>query len=115
MSRRMRPHSRAPRTAFRRAVVASVALHVIVAGPVLVLLRDAAPRRAEPPIDTRAPADIRMSFAAVPVEPVEIAPVSPPPTPAVPSAPAEQPGTAQATPATHPPAPEVATPPAAGP
>ena len=61
----MRPHSRANRVAFRRAVGASLALHVVAACAFVLLLRSSEePRPTQPGIDTRA-ADapqVRMHF-----------------------------------------------------
>ena len=78
MPRGMRTQSHTARTAFRRAVWGSVALHVVAAVGLFVLVRsgEVKPRAAR--IDTRAP-DVRMQLIEVVTE-VE---VRPEPTPSV--------------------------------
>lgn len=77
----MRTQPRATRVAFRRAVAASVALHVGAAVSLLalLLLRTGEAKPRAPAIDTRAP-HVQMNLTEVAPE-VEIRP-EPPPTPA---------------------------------
>ena len=102
----MRPQSLATRAAFRRAVWASVALHVVAAGAFLALLRTGEPKPREAGIDTRAP-HVRMSL----VEDAPVVEVTPQPAPA----PANT-GATQTTPETvvKPADPPTPVPPAAG-
>ena len=83
----MRPHSRSTRVAFRSAVGASVAIHVVVAVALFVLLRSEEHKPREAAISTRVSADpdVRMRFtedaAGVEVSPQPVPPTPPTPTP----------------------------------
>ncbi len=107
----MRPHSDATRVAFRRAVWASVAIHVVAVGAFFVLLRSSEHKPREAAIDTRAP-EVRLSFAEDTLG-AEVSSQPAPPTPAAP------PNTGAATGATNtntsPQSPEAVPPLQAGP
>lgn len=82
MPRRMRTQAHTTRAALRKAVWASVALHVVVAIGFFALVRQPEVVTSRPAIDTRAP-HIQMHLAEVVTE-VEVRPE--PPAPAAPSA-----------------------------
>lgn len=103
----MKPHSRATRAAFRRAVWASVALHVVVVAGAFFALRGGERKPRAAGIDTRAP-HVRMHLVEDSVS-VEV--------PAQPAPPPPDTGIAQAIPkiSPPPPTPRAVSPPAAAP
>ena len=84
----MVPKSRASRTQFRRAVWASVALHVVAACAFVAFVQEGEHTPTAVAIDTRAEAQVRMSLPDVvmPPEPVAASQVPPAPVPVKPQA-----------------------------
>lgn len=81
----MRTQIRANRVAFRRAVCASVVIHIVAAASFLVLIQLDEPKPREPVIDTRAPhvAQIQMFLTEVEAD-IEVSPAPPTPGPVAP-------------------------------
>jgi hypothetical protein len=109
----MRPQSRANATAFRRAVWASVAIHVVAACALVLFVRTDKRAPAEVALDTRAASEpqVRMSLPEVDVS------LEPPPAPAKPQAaePVPPPTMPEVSQVTEPPAPTPEAPVSASP